>query len=108
MFAYVRFHTKPNEIVVVSAECDLQVGSNRYSFILGDTEMVCAPGTIFNLTECTCVADENPDAQYRKYTGQLCCHLLHISVERKGEIYENVQLSISLSTACQIASNHVD
>ena len=82
MFAYLRFHTKPNEMVVFSAECDLQVGSNRYSFILGDTEMVCAPGTIFNETECVCVADDNPE-DLRKYAGQQCFHPLHVSVDAK-------------------------
>ena len=28
--------------------------------MLGGDEMLCAPGTIFNLTECACVHDPNP------------------------------------------------
>ena len=41
-------------------ECNLEAGSNQYTFMLGGDEMLCAPGTIFNLTECACVHDPNP------------------------------------------------
>ncbi|KAI0209949.1 hypothetical protein LSAT2_005386 [Lamellibrachia satsuma] len=40
--------------------CNLLEGSNKYSFVLGETEMVCAAGTIFNVTACECVTEPNP------------------------------------------------
>ncbi|KAI0233461.1 hypothetical protein LSAT2_016297 [Lamellibrachia satsuma] len=40
--------------------CPLAEGSNKYTFILDETMMTCAPGTIFNLTQCTCVTDPEP------------------------------------------------
>ncbi|KAK2175525.1 hypothetical protein NP493_721g02007 [Ridgeia piscesae] len=41
-------------------ECTLAEGSNIYTFILGDLEMTCAPGTVFNLEQCACIMDPNP------------------------------------------------
>ncbi|KAK2180676.1 hypothetical protein NP493_432g02019 [Ridgeia piscesae] len=48
------------ETTTVMDVCTLLEGANKYSFILGDTMMVCPSGTVFNLTECKCVNDPNP------------------------------------------------
>ena len=40
----------------VSVDCPLgEVAGNPYAFMLGNETMDCAPGTLFNLTVCTCV-----------------------------------------------------
>ena len=41
-------------------ECTLEAGSSQFTYMLDDEEILCAPGTIFNLTECVCVNDPNP------------------------------------------------
>ena len=46
--------------VPLFVECNLEAGSSQYTFMLGGEELLCAPGTIFNLTECACVHDPNP------------------------------------------------
>ena len=35
-----------------------EVDGNDRQFMLGDVAMDCAPGTVFNLTLCTCVRSE--------------------------------------------------
>ena len=63
---YPTVHTKINAILFVlpylfnstsrvSGECPLGVVDNPYQFLLGNETMDCAPGTIFNVTVCTCV-----------------------------------------------------
>ena len=40
----------------VSVDCPLEeVAGDPYAFMLGNKTMDCAPGTLFNLTVCTCV-----------------------------------------------------
>ena len=49
-------------VLLVFAVCNLTAGLNQYTFYLGGELMSCAPGTIFNLTACTCSVDPDPSS----------------------------------------------
>ena len=49
-----------SNVVLLFVECTLEAGGSQFTYLLGGDEMLCAPGTIFNLTECVCVNDPNP------------------------------------------------
>ena len=49
-------HNLCNSASHVSVDCPLEeVAGDPYAFMLGNETMDCAPGTLFNLTVCTCV-----------------------------------------------------